>query len=74
MFAIVGPSSRRCAGAPGTLYATEVADSAHGICTQLLQAVAWSGVSGASEAPKSTWRFVIAAMPAPEPTGLYCTV
>ena len=49
----------------------EVADSAHGIWTQPLHAAAWSGESGASLAPKSTWRAVIAAMPAPEPTGLY---
>ena len=49
----------------------EVADSAHGIWTQPLQALNWSGDSGASLAPKSTWRAVIAAMPAPEPTGLY---
>src|SRR5690348_2716767 len=56
------------------LYATAVADSAHGICTQPLHADAWSGVSGASEAPKSTCRLEIAEMPAPEPTGLYCSV
>src|SRR4051812_21247781 len=33
---------------------------------------AW--LSGASDAPKSTWLAVIAAIPAPEPTPLYCTV
>ena len=48
--------------------------SAHGIWTQPLQAENWSGVSGASEAPKSTCRFVIAVMPAPEPVGLYWIV
>ncbi len=42
-------------------------DSAQGIWTQPLQAAIWSGVSGASEAPKSTVRAVIAAMPPPEP-------
>ena len=56
---------------PGTLYGIAVAASAHGIWTQPLQAVNWSGVSGASEAPKSTVRLVIAVMPAPEPTPLY---
>ena len=48
----------------------DVAESAHGIWTQPLHALNWSGVSGASEAPKSTWRAVIASMPAPEPIGL----
>ena len=33
-----------------------------------------AGLSGASDAPKSTWFAVIAAMPAPEPTPLYWTV
>ena len=46
-----------------------VAESAHGICTQPLQAFAWSGVSGASVVPKSTVRPVIAAIPPPEPIG-----
>ena len=50
---------------------TDVAESAHGIWTQPLHAVNWSGVSGASLAPKSTVRCVIAAMPPPEPIGLY---
>ena len=49
----------------------EVADRAHGICRQPLQALNWSGVSGASLAPKSTVRAVIAATPPPEPIGLY---
>jgi hypothetical protein len=33
-------------------------------------ALNWSGVSGASDAPKSTVRLVIAAIPPPEPIGL----
>ena len=49
----------------------DVADSAHGIWTQPLHACSWSGESGASLAPKSTWRAMTAAMPAPEPTGAY---
>src|SRR5438445_9332687 len=56
-------------GPPSRRYGIEVADSAHGIWTQLLQAANWSGVSGASLAPKSTVRFVICAMPPPEPMG-----
>jgi hypothetical protein len=47
----------------------EVAESAHGIWTQPLQAANWSGVRGASLAPKSTVRFVIALIPPPEPMG-----
>jgi hypothetical protein len=35
-----------------------------------LQAANWSCVSGASLAPKSTVRFVIAATPPPEPIAL----
>ena len=58
----------------GMLYGIAVPASAHGIWTQPLQALIWSGVSGASEAPKSTWRELIAEMPAPEPTALYWTV
>src|ERR687888_556373 len=49
----------------------DVAESAHGIWTQPLQASNWSGVSGASLAPKSTVRAVMAAMPPPEPIGEY---
>ena len=37
---------------------------------QPLQLVNWSGVSGASLAPKSTVLAVIDAIPAPEPTEL----
>jgi len=52
----------------------DVAESAHGIWTtptpSLTAALNWSGVSGASDAPKSTVRAVIAAMPPPEPIGL----
>ena len=56
---------------PGMLYGIEVADSAHGIWTQPLHALNWSLESGASLAPKSTVRLVIAAMPPPLPIGLY---
>ncbi len=42
--------------------------SAHGISMQPLHSLDWLGVSGASEAPKSTVLAEIAAMPAPEPT------
>src|SRR5881394_804830 len=58
---------------PGILKPIPVAVKAQGICTQLLQAPACSGVSGASEAPKSTVRAVIWAIPAPEPTAPYLT-
>src|SRR5258708_7849182 len=58
---------------PGTLKPRPVADSAQGICTQPLQAAACCGVNGASEAPKSTVRAVIWAIPAPEPTAPYLT-
>src|SRR5690348_2582100 len=50
-----------------------VAESAHGIWTHPRHAAAWSAVRGASEAPKSTLRDVICAMPAPEPTAPYVT-
>jgi hypothetical protein len=53
------------------LYITDVAASAHGICAHPLQAVNWSGLSGASLAPKSTVRPVIALMPPLDPIGLY---
>src|SRR4051795_13160026 len=58
---------------PGMLNPTPVAERAHGTWTQPLQAAACSGVSGASEAPKSTVRAVIWAMPVPEPTAEYLT-
>src|ERR1044071_10201802 len=58
---------------PGALKPTPVAERAHGICAQLLQSDACAGVSGASEAPKSTVRAVIWAIPAPEPTAPYLT-
>ena len=48
---------------------TAVPPSAQGICRQPLHAVIWSGVNGASDAPKSTVRFVIAWIPPPEPIG-----
>src|SRR6478752_136891 len=50
-----------------------VALSAHGIWTQPLQAASCSGVSGASEAPKSTVLAVIWVIPVPEPTEAYLT-
>src|SRR5262245_20471339 len=56
---------------PGMLYGTDVAESAHGITEQPLQAESWSAESGASDAAKSTVRAVMAAMPAPEPVGEY---
>ena len=56
---------------PGTLYGIDVPASAHGMTTHPLHARIWSAESGASEAPKSTVRAVIAAMPAPEPVGEY---
>src|SRR3989442_1023716 len=59
---------------PSRWYGIEVADNAHGICTQPRQAANWSGVSGASEAPKSTVRFVIALIPPPDPIGPYVTL
>ena len=68
---VAGETQVNLGGAPGTLYGIAVPASAHGIWTQPLQAVNWSEVSGASEAPKSTVRAVIAEMPAPEPTALY---
>src|SRR5215471_19914608 len=71
MLARTGPFRRRTQPIPGRLYATEVADSAHGICTQPLHAVNWSDDSGASDAPKSTVRAVTAEMPPPEPIGEY---
>ena len=48
----------------------DVAERPHGIWTHG-HAPFWSGVRGASLAPKSTWWFVIALIPAPEPTALY---
>src|SRR5919197_4142442 len=65
------PSSRRWLGRSSPRYAIEVAESAHGIWTQPLHAADWSGVSGASLAPKSTVRFVIALIPPPDPIGPY---
>ena len=68
IFASVGPSMCSRFLTPGRLYMIDVAPSAHGICSQPLQAVNWSGDNGASLAPKSTVRAVICVMPAPEPT------
>src|SRR6476469_1827721 len=58
---------------PGMLNPSPVAERAQGIWTQPLQAAACCGVSGASEAPKSTVLAVIWAMPVPEPTAEYLT-
>ena len=58
---------------PGRLYITDVAASAQGICAQPLHAVNWSGLSGASLAPKSTVRPVMELMPPLEPMALYCS-
>ena len=70
MFASTGPDSLSRADRPLTLYMTAVPASAHGIWTQPLHWANWSGVSGASLAPKSTVRALIAAIPPPEPIGL----
>ena len=69
IFEIVLPSRLTWAGAPGTLYATAVAESAHGIWMQSGQADCCAGFSGASEAPKSTWLAVIAGLVAKSPDG-----
>src|SRR5215475_12026804 len=67
MSATTGPVRRSGFETPGTLYETVVAASAHGIWTQPWHALAWSDVSGASLAPKSTVRAVICSMPPPLP-------
>src|SRR3954447_709774 len=74
IFARVAPSMCSRFLTPGRLYITDVAASAHGIWTQPLQAENWSGDSGASLAPKSTVRPVIALIPPLEPIALYCSV
>src|SRR6185503_3110169 len=71
MLARTGPFKIRRLFTPGRLYGTDIPASAHGITTQPLHAVSWSGESGASEAPKSTVRAVICAMPAPDPVAEY---
>src|SRR5919204_2904251 len=53
------------------LYGIDVADSAQGIWTTPCAAANWSFVNGASLAPKSTIRFVIAWIPPPEPIPEY---
>ena len=45
---------------PGMLYGIDVAESAHGMTRQPLHASSWLDESGASEAPKSTVRAVMA--------------
>src|SRR6201997_3082779 len=71
ILASVGPSRCKRFLTPGRLYMIDVPPSAHGICSHPLHAVNWSFVSGASLAPKSTVRDVSAAMPPPDPIGLY---
>ncbi len=53
---------------PSRWNATPVALSAQGIWTHSLHSAACVLVSGASDAPKSTVRAEICAIPAPEPT------
>src|ERR1700686_2883985 len=74
MLARVGPSMCSRFFTPGRLYITDVAASAQGIWTQPLQAVNWSGESGASLAPKSPARPVGALIPPLEPIALYTRV
>src|SRR5581483_6452783 len=64
----------RSAATPGMLTTGDVAVSAHGISTQPWQPAAWAFVSGASLAPKSTVRLLIAWIPPPEPIDEYSTV
>src|SRR5215510_9471040 len=71
MLASTGPLRMTRFPRPGRLYGIDMPASAHGMTTQPLQAVSWSGESGASEAPKSTVRAVIWAMPAPDPVPEY---
>ena len=66
-----GPGQPQAAAESLGVIRRVVADSAHGTWTQLWHALAWSDVSGASDAPKSTVRVVIAWTPPPEPIGLY---
>src|ERR1700690_1567644 len=72
MLASTGPE-RLMLLIPGRLKAGPVAESAHGIIVQL-HAEACAEVSGASDAPKSTPRFVMARMPLPEPMLEYWTL
>src|SRR5438034_10600480 len=74
MFEMIAPFRRNRPFRPGRLYGIDMPASAHGMTTQPLQAVSWSGESGASEAPKSTVRAVIWAIPAPEPVAEYVTL
>src|SRR5438034_11518127 len=71
MPARIGPVTCRLFGRPGRLYMTAVAESAHGSSTQPPHELNWSGVIGASLAPKSTVLFEIAEIPPPLPIGLY---
>src|SRR5260370_34052455 len=67
MFATTGPVSLR-RRTPGRLNATPVALSAQGIWMHSLQPLAWAGVRGASDAPKSPARAETGAIPVPDPT------
>src|SRR4029453_13155953 len=68
---MIGPVMWRLFGRPGRLYMTDVAESAHGSSTQPPHELNWSGVIGASLAPKSTVLFEIAEIPPPLRFGLY---
>src|SRR5262245_50716841 len=71
MLASTGPFRMTRFPRPGRLYGIDMPASAHGMTTQPLQAVSWSGERGASDAPKSTVRAVIWAIPAPDPVPEY---
>src|SRR4029078_4719870 len=71
MLASTAPLSTSRLPTLGRLYGTDMPASAHGMTTQPLQTVSWSGESSASDAPKSTVRAVIWAIPAPDPVAEY---
>src|SRR5262245_51405456 len=71
MPARIGSVMCRLFGRPGRLYMIDVAERAHGSSTQPPHVLNWSGVIGASLAPKSTVLFEIAEIPPPLPIGLY---
>src|SRR5512135_3560091 len=72
MFASTVPVSLSwCAPTPGMLTTGDVAVRAHGIWAQPLQPSPWLFVIGASLAPKSTVRWLIAWIPPPEPIAEY---
>ena len=78
IFAITSPESLRFvffgSVSPGMLYGIGGAGERPRDLDAAVAGAELVGVSGASEAPKSTVRFVIAWMPPPEPMALYCTV